>query len=115
MEPKISIVMPVFNGAQWLEEAIGSLRCQSLQDFELIVIDDGSTDQTGRIIERAAGFDARIRFLRQLHSGVSEASNRGIALARAPLIARMDADDIAAPARLNIAAWGTNQCRDPQG
>jgi glycosyltransferase involved in cell wall biosynthesis len=94
--------MPVFNSGAWLEQAIESIRGQSFTDFELIVIDDGSTDQTGQIVEEAARVDVRIRSVPQEHLGIGAALNRGAALARAPVIARMDADDVAAPDRLRI-------------
>lgn len=95
-EPKISVVMPVFNSGAWLNQAIESISNQSFADFELIVIDDGSTDPTGQIVKDAAQADVRIRSVRQEHLGISAALNRGAALARAPFIARMDADDVAA-------------------
>ena len=94
--------MPVFNSGAWLEQAIESIRGQSFADFELIVVDDGSTDRTAQIVEDAARLDARIRLVRQEHLGISAALNRGVELARAPVIARMDADDVAAPDRLRI-------------
>ena len=98
--PKVSVVMPVFNNGEWLAEAISSVRAQSLREFELIVIDDGSTDQTELIIAKTARDDARIRTARYDHRGIAAALNAGIALARSPVIARMDGDDIADPDRL---------------
>jgi glycosyltransferase involved in cell wall biosynthesis len=92
--------MPVFNNGEWLAAAISSVQAQSFREFELIIIDDGSTDQTEAIIANAARDDARIRTARQDHLGVSAALNCGNALARSPVIARMDGDDIADPDRL---------------
>ena len=92
--------MPVFNSDRWLAKAIASIEAQSFPDFELIVIDDGSTDQTAQIIADAARGDARIRTARQDHRGIAAALNSGIALARSQIIARMDGDDIAAVDRL---------------
>ncbi len=97
---RVSVVMPVFNSGEWLAEAINSVRTQSLAEFELIIIDDGSTDQTESVIASAARDDARIRTVRQERRGVAAALNNGIALARSPVIARMDGDDIAKPDRL---------------
>src|SRR5437868_6554697 len=97
---RVSVVMPVFNSGDWLAEAINSVRTQSLAEFELIIIDDGSTDQTESVIASAARDDARIRTVRQERRGVAAALNNGIALARSPVIARMDGDDIAEPDRL---------------
>jgi len=98
--PRVSVVMPVFNSGEWLAEAIGSVRNQSLREFELIIVDDGSTDQTGLIIANAASGDDRIRTVRQDRLGVAAALNCGSAMARSPVIARMDGDDIADPDRL---------------
>ncbi len=98
--PKVSVVMPVFNNSKWLVEAIRSVRTQSLRKLELIIIDDGSTDQTELIIANAVRDDARIRTVRQERLGVAAALNYGIALARSPVIARMDGDDIADSDRL---------------
>jgi GT2 family glycosyltransferase len=100
--PKVSVVMPVFNSGAWLTQAVESIRTQSFSDFELIVVDDGSTDRSGQIVEDTARTDARIRPVHQEHRGIGAALNCGIALARAPVIARMDADDVAAPERLRI-------------
>jgi len=94
--------MPVFNSGAWLRQAVESVRTQSFAPFELIIVNDGSTDQTGQIVEDAARSDARIRAVHQEHRGIGAALNCGIALARAPIIARMDADDVAAPDRLRI-------------
>ena len=98
--PKVSVVMPVFNSSEWIAEAISSVRAQSLPEFELIIVDDGSTDQTDLLIANATRDDARIRTVRQDRLGVAAALNCGNALARSPIIARMDGDDIADPDRL---------------
>jgi glycosyltransferase involved in cell wall biosynthesis len=92
--------MPVFNCDGWLPHALDSISAQSFPDFELIVVDDGSTDQSRRVVEDAAHSDSRIRLVRQARLGISPALNRAIALARSPIIARMDGDDVAAPDRL---------------
>jgi hypothetical protein len=99
-EPKVSVVMPVFNSGAWLRQAVESIRAQSVAEFELIVVDDGSTDQTGQIVEDTARADVRIRPVHQEHRGIGAALNCGIALVRAPIVARMDADDVATPDRL---------------
>jgi glycosyltransferase involved in cell wall biosynthesis len=100
MTPKISVIMPVRDGARWLGEAIASLQNQTLSDFELIVIDDGSTDTSPRIIEEYIQRDPRIRSFRQERLGLVPALNRGLADSRGRLIARLDADDRAHPQRL---------------
>jgi glycosyltransferase involved in cell wall biosynthesis len=96
--------MPVRNGARWLREAIDSVLGQTLREFELIVVDDGSTDETPRILDDVGRLDGRVRIVRQEASGLVKALNRGLAEARAPLVARLDADDRALPERLDRQA-----------
>ena len=98
--PSISIVMPAFNSERWLAQSIESIRVQSLSNFELIIVDDGSTDKTSQVAAAAAREDLRIRIACQDHRGIASALNHGISLAHAPIVARMDADDTAAPHRL---------------
>ena len=99
--PAVSVVMSVFNGLPYLEDAARSIMGQSLRDIEIILVDDASTDATPEVLARLAAEDARIRLHRMpQNGGISKALNAGVALARAPLIARMDADDIALPDRL---------------
>lgn len=98
--PSVAVVMPAFNSDRWLMQAIESIQVQSLSNFELIIVDDGSTDKTSQVAAAAAREDLRIRIAGQEHRGIASALNHGISLARAPIIARMDADDIAAPDRL---------------
>jgi glycosyltransferase involved in cell wall biosynthesis len=104
MTPQVSVVMPVRNGARWLGEAIESVIAQSLPDWELIAIDDGSTDDTPRILHEYARRDNRIRAIRQDALGLVGALNRGLAEVRAPLLARLDADDRALRERLDRQA-----------
>jgi len=96
--PAVSVVMAVYNGEPWLGEALASILGQSLIDLEFIVVDDGSTDGTPKRL--AAIGDTRVSVLRQSRSGQTAALNRGLRAARAPLIARIDADDVALPERL---------------
>jgi glycosyltransferase involved in cell wall biosynthesis len=98
--PRVSVVMAVHNGAPYVRAAVDSILGQTLRDLELIIIDDGSTDETPAILDAYAARDPRVRVIHQANAGVSKSGNRGIALARAPLIARMDADDISTPDRL---------------
>jgi glycosyltransferase involved in cell wall biosynthesis len=116
--PAVSVVMPVRNGSAYLEQAMRSILDQSLKDLELIVIDDGSTDDSGEIAHRLAASDPRIRVFQLNGVGISRSLNFGIRHARADWVARLDADDIAAPERLerqldvirarpDIAALGT--------
>jgi hypothetical protein len=97
--PRVSVVMPVRNGAAFLREALDSVVSQSLQDFEVVVVDDGSTDETPIILSEYAARDARIRIDTGSPNGLTAALNRGWRLATAEYVARMDADDIALPER----------------
>src|ERR1700690_1943654 len=102
MKPCISVVMPVWNGETFLREAIDSILSQTFADFELIIVDDGSTDGTAKIL--ASYPDARLRVFRLDHAGIVVALNFGAAQARGTWIARQDADDISWPGRLE-AQW----------
>ena len=97
--PPISVVMSVYNGARFLDQAINSIRGQSYGDFEFIIVDDGSTDATPAILSGHAAADPRIRILPQENRGLIESLNRGFAVATGTYIARMDADDLAKPYR----------------
>jgi glycosyltransferase involved in cell wall biosynthesis len=89
--PAVSVVLPLYNRANTIPRALDSILRQTSPDFEIIVVDDGSTDQGPEIVKRMT--DPRIRLIRQPNRGVSAARNRGIAEARAPMIALLDADD----------------------
>jgi len=99
--PRVSVLLPVWNGESFLKAAIESILQQTLSAFELIVIDDGSTDASAAIAEEFARDDDRVRVLRRAHEGLSAALNAGIAEARGEYVARMDADDISVPHRLH--------------
>lgn len=98
-QPLISVVMPVYNSEHYVADAIQSILAQTYPHFEFIIVDDGSTDRSVDIVRDYAGRDVRIRPLFLKHVGRSIAANRGIAMARGELIARMDADDISLPER----------------
>jgi glycosyltransferase involved in cell wall biosynthesis len=102
--PRISILLPVRNEARLLPAALASLFRQTLPDWELVAVDDGSSDATAAILAAAAARDARVRVLRQPASGLVAALNAGLAECRAPLVARMDGDDICHPERLQHQA-----------
>ncbi len=97
--PVVSVLMPVYNGARYLAAAIDSIRTQSLEDFELIIVDDGSDDDTPIILRAYADRDARVRILRQDHQGLTRSLNTGLRQLRGEFVARMDADDVACPDR----------------
>src|SRR5262249_44337347 len=97
--PAVSVLMPVHNGETYLRPAIDSLLAQTFGDFELIVIDDGSTDRTPAIAREYR--DPRVRVERfEKNCGLSAALNHGLQMIHAPLVARQDADDVSRPDRL---------------
>jgi len=99
-DPKVPVIMPVRNGERWLAQAVESVLAQTLSEFELIVVDDGSIDASAEILSALSRRDGRVRVVHQPPEGLVSALNRALALARAPLVARLDADDVALPERL---------------
>lgn len=97
--PALSVAMSVYNGEAFLDEAIQSILDQSFGDFEFLIVDDGSTDRTPSIIEAHAQLDSRIRPIIRENRGLVASLNQLLAEARAPIVARMDADDICLPER----------------
>jgi glycosyltransferase involved in cell wall biosynthesis len=98
--PRVSVLLPVRDGAACLPEAIDSLRNQTLEDYEVLAVDDGSSDDTPALLEEWAARDPRVRIVRQPARGIVTALELARADARAPYLARMDADDISEPRRL---------------
>jgi glycosyltransferase involved in cell wall biosynthesis len=97
--PELSVVMSVFNDARYLAASLNSVLSQCDVDLELIVVDDGSTDDSPAILERFAKVDPRLRILRQVNSGLTAALIVGCRLAVGEFIARQDADDLSLPTR----------------
>ncbi len=97
-QPKVSVVMSLYNSERYLKEAIDSVLAQTLDDFEFIIIDDGSTDHSADIVLEYC--DQRIQLIRQSNAGLPAALNIAITHAKAPLIARMDPDDVCLAERL---------------
>ena len=103
--PSISVIMPVHNAAPYLDTSIGSILGQTFEDFELVVLDDGSTDGSGGLLRDWAKRDTRVRLvLSPIRLGLVGSANRVVREARAPVCARMDADDVSCPTRLE-AQW----------
>lgn len=96
--PAVSVIMPVYNAAPYLRATMQSLLGQTFADFELLAIDDGSSDGSPAILRSFA--DPRLRVVTREHEGVVRTMNAGLALAQGPLIARADADDVYTPDRL---------------
>jgi glycosyltransferase involved in cell wall biosynthesis len=97
--PTVSVLMCVHNAQRYLEQAVTSILRQTFRDFELVVIDDGSTDGTRGILERLASADARMRVISRPNTGLARALNEGLAHCRGEFVARMDGDDVALPER----------------
>jgi glycosyltransferase involved in cell wall biosynthesis len=98
--PCVSVLLPAFNAGRTLARAIESIRSQTLRGWELVIVDDGSEDDTPEVAAAAAREDPRVRVVRQAHRGIVAALETGLAGARAGLVARMDADDVSRPERL---------------
>jgi glycosyltransferase involved in cell wall biosynthesis len=93
MTPTVSVIIPAFNASKYIKETIDSVQAQSFTDWELIIIDDGSTDNTPEIVDSYKKRDDRIHYFFQKNVGVSESRNNGIKRARGNYIALLDADD----------------------
>src|SRR5688572_8142772 len=98
MLPRVSVLMPVRDGLPWLHDALTSLSSQTFEEFEILALEDGSTDGTPEVL--ASWPDDRLRVIRTGGVGIAAALNIGLEAACAPLIARQDADDVSAPERL---------------
>ena len=99
--PKVTVVMSVYNGQAHIHEAIGSILGQTMTDWEFLIVDDGSTDDTATILKHYASNDFRFKILKNTNNiGLTKSLNRGIKLARGKYIARQDADDKSLPERL---------------
>lgn len=97
---RVSVLCCVRNGARYLPEALAGVFAQTFQDFELILVDDGSTDETAALVDRAARDDARVVAIHHAHQGLTRSLNVGLCAARGDYVARQDADDVSLPHRL---------------
>ena len=91
--PVLSIIVPVYNVEKYLARCIDSILAQTFTDFELILVDDGSTDNSGEICDEYAGKDPRIIVIHKENGGVSSARNHGLDIARGEYITFVDSDD----------------------
>ena len=98
----VSIIVPAYNAERWLPAAVRSVLAQTEQDWELVLVDDGSTDATPGLCDRYAASDARIRVEHTPNAGVSAARNHGLKLCRGQWILFLDADDVLHPDMLRI-------------
>lgn len=102
MTPEVSVLLPCYNAARTLPEALSSITNQTHPDFEVVAVDDGSTDNTLEILKRWQTKDDEFRVISRPHQGIIATANAGLDACRAPLVARMDADDRAHPERLGL-------------
>jgi glycosyltransferase involved in cell wall biosynthesis len=98
-EHLINVVIPVFNGAKTVRSAVESINDQTVRSIKILIVDDGSTDDTPHILTEIAGGESRVKVIRQPHGGVVAARNTGLAHCRAEFVALLDADDLAYPDR----------------
>lgn len=110
MAPPVSVIIPTYNRAKQLPGAIDSVLAQTHPSFELIVVDDGSTDETPRLLREYG--DDRLRYIRQDNQGPSAARNRGIGAARHDLLAFLDSDDRFAPEKLAVQVAAMEESSD---
>lgn len=100
--PKISVIVPVYNVEQYLRRCVDSILAQTFKDFELILVDDGSTDNSGNICDEYVKYDKRITVVHQSNSGQAAARNNAISISRSEWICFVDADDLIHPQTLEI-------------
>ena len=100
--PAISLIIPLYNAVRHLRGCLNSVKAQTFTDFEVLLINDGSTDGTVDMAEACCRGDNRFRLITQANGGVSAARNRGMAEARAPFVAFLDQDDMLHPQALEI-------------
>jgi glycosyltransferase involved in cell wall biosynthesis len=102
MAPRVSVVMPVYNGERFIAEAVRSVLASEFRDYELLILDDGSTDGSTAVARRIAGDDSRVRIIQLPHGGIAATRNAGLEHARADYIANLDSDDAMFPHRLAL-------------
>ena len=97
MEPKVSIIVPVYNAQEYLKRCVDSILSQDYRDFELLLMDDGSKDASGEICDAYAQQDGRVRVIHKENSGVSDTRNQALELARGTFLQFLDSDDWIVP------------------
>lgn len=118
MDPKASVIVPCWNVEKWVEDAVNSVLRSTFPDFEVIAVDDGSTDGTGAVLERLAAADGRVRVVHQANCGPSAARNNGLDAARGEYVFFLDGDDTFEPEFLSLgvgemSATGADWCIFP--
>lgn len=100
ISPQVSVIIPTYNRAQYIEESVRSVLAQTYRDLEVVVVDDGSVDETGIIVNSIA--DPRLRYIRQENLGRSKARNHALSLARGKYITFLDSDDLYLPGKIEL-------------
>jgi glycosyltransferase involved in cell wall biosynthesis len=103
-EPLVSVLLPVRDPGPYLKDCIASMARQTLEDYEVIAVDDGSSDGSAKVLDDWAVQDERVKVVHRSESGLVETLNAGLELCTAPFVARMDADDISHPRRFELQA-----------
>ena len=109
--PEISVIVPVYNTAKYLEQCLRSIAMQTFGNFETVIIDDGSTDNSLSIAQTFAESDSRFKVLTQKNSGPSSARNKGLKVASGKWIVFVDSDDVAAPCMLHDLLFAAKACK----
>jgi glycosyltransferase involved in cell wall biosynthesis len=115
MEPIVSVIVPTYNASKWVTHTINSIQCQTIENIEIILIDDGSTDSTYNILKEKSKDDSRIKVICQSNMGVGYARNTGIKVAKSNFIAPIDADDIWFPQKLEKQLEKYFECKNESG
>src|ERR1700752_3699749 len=98
----VSIIIPCYNAEKYIDRSIESILNQTYKDFEIIIINDGSTDNSEEVIKKYLTLDNRVKYLKQVNQGVSATRNKGIELAKGEILAFLDSDDVWEPENLEI-------------
>src|SRR5947207_2069934 len=98
--PKVSVIIPAYNRAEFLDTSVGSVLAQTFADLEVVIVDDGSGDETRKVCARLCAQDSRVRYIYQDNKGLPGARNTGIRAGRGEYIALLDSDDFWEPTKL---------------
>ena len=92
-KPKVSVIVPVYNVEKYLDQCLDSIVSQTLDDIEIIIVNDGSTDESLKVINKYAERDSRIKVVNQTNGGYAKAVNKGLSIASGEYVAEVDSDD----------------------
>ena len=111
MTPFFSVVIPVYNAEKYINRSVESILQQSFENFEVVLVDDGSADKSMELCEKLVQKDTRVSFFHQKNQGVSAARNKGISMARGKYLVFVDADDYIRADTLKLLYENCNDCR----